>query len=218
MFGIGGLTGIPLAFNSADLYLHDTYYVIAHFHYIVAPGTIFGLFAGVYYWFPKATGRRMSEFWGKVHFWPTLICMNMIFLPMFLQGMAGMHRRWYDGGQGWGVANEHTIWGLTGFQWNQPISWAAWIMGLAQIPFIINFFWSIKHGEKVNDNPWEATTLEWTAPSPPPHGNFVHTPVAYRGPYEYSLPGRERDFTMQNEPVEPTERTRRKPPAEPVLA
>ncbi len=93
MFGIGGLTGIPLAFNSADLYLHDTYYVIAHFHYIVAPGTIFGLFAGIYYWFPKATGRKMNEFWGKVHFWPTLICMNVIFLPMFLQGMAGMHRR-----------------------------------------------------------------------------------------------------------------------------
>jgi cytochrome c oxidase subunit I len=218
MFGIGGLTGIPLAFNSADLYLHDTYYVIAHFHYIVAPGTLFGLFAGVYFWFPKATGRKMNDFWGKVHFWPTLICMNLIFLPMFLQGMAGMHRRWYDGGQGWNVSNDHTIWGLTGFEWNKPISWAAWIMGLAQIPFIINFFWSIKHGEKVNDNPWEATTLEWTAPSPPPHGNFVTTPVAYRGPYEYSLPGRERDFTMQNEPVEPAERTPRKPPAELVPA
>ena len=217
MFGIGGLTGIPLAFNSADLYLHDTYYVIAHFHYLVAPGTIFALFGGIYYWFPKATGRKMNDFWGKVHFWPSLICMNVIFLPMFLQGMAGMHRRWYDGGQGWNVANDHTIWGLTGFQWNHPISWAAWIMGLAQIPFIINFFWSIKHGEKVNDNPWEATTLEWTAPSPPPHGNFITTPVAYRGPYEYSLPGHERDFTMQNEPVKPAERTRRKPPAEPVL-
>jgi cytochrome c oxidase subunit 1 len=217
MFGIGGLTGIPLAFNSADLYLHDTYYIIAHFHYIVAPGTIFGLFAGIYYWFPKATGRKMNDFWGKVHFWPTLVCMNVIFLPMFLQGMVGMHRRWYDGGQGWNVANEHTIWGLTGFQWNHPISWAAWIMGLAQIPFIINFFWSIKHGEKVNDNPWEATTLEWTAPSPPPHGNFLTPPVAYRGPYEYSLPGRERDYTMQNEPVEPAERSRRKPAAEPVL-
>ena len=216
MFGIGGLTGIPLAFNSADLYLHDTYYVIAHFHYIVAPGTIFALFAGIYYWFPKATGRAMNEFWGKVHFWPTLICMNAIFLPMFLQGMAGMHRRWYDGGQGWNVSSEH-IWGLSGFQWNTPISWAAWIMGLAQIPFIINFFWSIKHGKKVNDNPWEATTLEWTAPSPPPHGNFVTTPIAYRGPYEYSLPGRDRDFTMQNEPVEPTERRRRKAVEQPAL-
>src|SRR5213080_192285 len=216
MFGIGGLTGIPLAFNTADLYLHDTYYVIAHFHYIVAPGTIFALFAGIYYWFPKASGRMMNGFWGKVHFWPTFICMNVIFLPMFLQGMAGMHRRWYDGGQGWNVSNEH-IWGLSGFQWNTPISWAAWTMGLAQIPFIINFFWSIRHGKKVNDNPWEATTLEWTAPSPPPHGNFVTTPIAYRGPYEYSLPGRDRDFTMQNEPVEPTERRRRKTVEQPVL-
>src|SRR6266566_1281746 len=210
------LTGIPLAFNSADLYLHDTYYVIAHFHYIVAPGTIFGLFAGIYYWFPKAIGRKMNDFWGKVHFWPTLICMNVIFLPMFLQGMIGMHRRWYDGGQGWTLSGDH-VWGLTGFQWNTPISWAAWTMGLAQIPFIINFFWSIKHGKKVNDNPWEATTLEWTAPSPPPHGNFVTTPIAYRGPYEYSLPGRDRDFTMQNEPVEPTERRRRKTVEQPVL-
>ena len=205
MFGIGGLTGIPLAFNSADLYLHDTYYVIAHFHYIVAPGTIFALFAGIYYWFPKATGRKMNEFWGKVHFWPSLICMNVIFLPMFLQGMLGMHRRWYDGGQGWTLASEK-VWGLSGFEWNTPISIAAWVMGLAQIPFIINFFWSIKHGEKTDDNPWEATTLEWTAPSPPPHGNFAVPPVAYRGPYEYSLPGREKDFTMQNEPIRESDR------------
>ena len=217
MFGIGGLTGIPLAFNTADLYLHDTYYVIAHFHYVVAPGTLFALFAGVYFWFPKATGRMMSEFWGKVHFWPSFVCMNVIFLPMFLQGMLSMHRRWYDGGKDWAVGHEK-VWGLTGWEWNHPISWAAWLMGLAQIPFIINFFWSIKHGKKVNDNPWEATTLEWTAPSPPPHGNFVGTPVAYRGPYEYSLPGAEKDFTMQNEPVELTERTKRKPATEPALA
>jgi cytochrome c oxidase subunit I len=217
MFGIGGLTGIPLAFNSADLYLHDTYYVIAHFHYIVAPGTIFGLFAGIYYWFPKATGRMMNEFWGKVHFWPSLICMNVIFLPMFLQGMLGMHRRWYDGGQGWGVSGEH-IWGLTGFQWNQPISIAAWVMGLAQIPFIINFFYSIWKGKKVeNDNPWDATTLEWTAPSPPGHGNFLTPPVAYRGPYEYSLPRRGKDFTMQNEPIEASELAAAHSPREPVL-
>jgi cytochrome c oxidase subunit I len=205
MFGIGGLTGIPLAFNSADLYLHDTYYVIAHFHYIVAPGTIFALFAGIYYWFPKATGRMMNEFWGKVHFWPSLICMNVIFLPMFLQGMEGMHRRWYDGGKDWGVAAEH-VWGLTGFQWNTPISIAAWVMGLAQIPFIINFFYSIWKGKKIeNDNPWDATTLEWTAPSPPGHGNFLKPPVAYRGPYEYSLPRRGKDYTMQNEPIEADE-------------
>ena len=147
----------------------------------------------------------MNEFWGKVHFWPSLICMNVIFLPMFLQGMLSMHRRWYDGGQGWNLANEK-VWGLTGFQWNLPISIAAWTMGLAQIPFIINFFWSMKRGEKTDDNPWEATTLEWTAPSPPPHGNFTITPVAHRGPYEYSLPGRERDFTMQNEPIRESDR------------
>ena len=92
----------------------------------------------------------MNEFWGKVHFWPSLICMNVIFLPMFLQGMLSMHRRWYDGGQGWTLANEK-VWGLTGFQWNVPISIAAWTMGLAQIPFIINFFWSMKRGQKTDD-------------------------------------------------------------------
>jgi cytochrome c oxidase subunit 1 len=205
MFGIGGLTGIPLAFNSSDLFLHDTYYVIGHFHYIVAPGTIFALFAGVYFWFPKATGRMMSEFWGKVHFWPSLICMNVIFMPMFLQGMLSMHRRWYDGGSGWNLANEK-VWGLTGFQWNIPMSIAAWVMGLAQIPFIWNFFYSIWKGEKVGINPWEATTLEWAAPSPPPHGNFDVVPTAYRGPYEYSLPGRDNDFTMQSEPISDSDR------------
>jgi cytochrome c oxidase subunit I len=201
MFGIGGLTGIPLALAPADLYLHDTYYLIAHFHYLVAPGTIFALFAATYYWFPKATGRMMSEFWGKIHFWPTLILMNVIFLPMFLQGMLGMHRRWYDGGQGWSVAGEK-VWGVSGFGWNVPISTAAWLMGLAQIPFIVNFFWSIKHGRKVtSDNPWEATTLEWATPTPPPHGNFTQPITVYRGPYDYSVRGAERDFCPQNEAV-----------------
>src|SRR3989442_1788416 len=98
MFGIGGLTGLPLGFNYSDLHLHDTYYVIAHFHYIVAPGTIFPLFAGVYFWFPKITGRMMDEFWGKVHFWGSLIFMNLVFLPMFKQGFEGLNRRMYDGG------------------------------------------------------------------------------------------------------------------------
>src|SRR6476659_8228731 len=98
MFGIGGLTGLPLGFNFADLHLHDTYYVIAHFHYVVAPGTIFGLFAGIYYWFPKITGRTMNEFWGKIHFWGSLVFMNLIFQPMFLQGIAGLNRRMANGG------------------------------------------------------------------------------------------------------------------------
>jgi cytochrome c oxidase subunit 1 len=195
-FGIGGLTGIPLAFNSTDLYLHDTYYIIAHFHYIVAPGTIFAIFAGVYYWFPKATGRMMNEFWGKVHFWGTLVCMNIVFFPMFLQGMAGMHRRGFDGGATYDL-NKPVI------HWNTTISHAAWTMGIFQIPFIINFFWSIWHGRKIGKNPWNATTMEWSAPSPPPHGNFIEPVAVYRGPYEYSVPGHPVDFIPQSDPQGP---------------
>ncbi len=203
MFGIGGLTGLPLGFNFSDLHLHDTYYVIAHFHYVVAPGTIFALFAGIYYWYPKMTGRFMSEFWGKVHFIGSFIFMNLVFQPMFAQGMAGMLRRMYNGGINYSAAN---VTGVVGglsegmIHMNQWVSIAAWCLGLAQIPFIINFFWSINHGKKTNsDNPWEATTLEWQTPTPPPHGNFLKPPVVHRGPYEYSVPGRSKDFTPQNE-------------------
>ncbi len=192
MFGLGGLTGVPLAFNSIVLYLHDTYYVIAHFHYIVAPGTIFALFAGIYYWFPKATGRMMNDFWGRVHFFGSFICMNGIFLPMFLQGMGAMHRRMSDGGATYQL-NESLL------HWNVFISWSAWLLALCQIPFIVNFFWSIWGGKKCTDNPWDATTLEWAAPSPPPHGNFLHEPTTYRGPYEYSVPGADKDFIRQDE-------------------
>ena len=205
MFGIGGLTGLPLGFNFTDLHLHDTYYVIAHFHYVVAPGTIFGLFAGIYYWYPKATGRLMNEFWGKVHFWTSLIFMNLIFQPMFAQGMAGLGRRMYDGGVTYAGADDPAA-GLVGVpQWvfgmNRHISWAAWMLGLAQIPFIINFFLSMKKGEKVtSDNPWGATTLEWQTPTPPPHGNFDRPIEVHRGPYEYSVPGHDGDFTPQTEP------------------
>jgi cytochrome c oxidase subunit 1 len=200
LFGIGGLTGIPLAFNAPDTFLHDSYYIIAHFHYVIAPGTIFAFFAGISYWYPKATGRVMSEFWNKVHFWPTMILMNCIFFPMFLQGMAGMHRRMYDGGASYPLLNANVL------HWNVFISESAWLLGLAQIPFILNFCLAWKYGRKVSDNPWEATTLEWSAPSPPPHGNFTHTIVAYRGPYEYSMPGQDKDFTMQAEPPTSTKK------------
>ncbi|MDB6068347.1 MAG: coxN, partial [Pedosphaera sp.] len=204
MFGIGGLTGLPLGFNFSDLHLHDTYYVIAHFHYIVAPGTIFALFAGIYYWYPKMTGRFMSEFWGKVHFVTSFIFMNLIFQPMFAQGMAGMLRRMYDGGINYSTAQvPNAIGGLSPqvMHMNHFVSIAAWCLGLAQLPFIFNFFWSVRHGKKItSDNPWDATTLEWQTPTPPPHGNFTKAPVVYRGPYEYSVPGRSKDFTPQNEP------------------
>jgi cytochrome c oxidase subunit 1 len=203
MFGIGGLTGLPLGFNFSDLHLHDTYYIIAHFHYVVAPGTIFALFAGVYFWFPKMTGRFMSEFWGRVHFVCSFIFMNLVFMPMFAQGMAGMLRRMYDGGINYATANTPgTIGGLDAhiMHLNVVVSAAVWCLGLSQIPFIINFFWSIKHGKKVDsDNPWQATTLDWQTPTPPPHGNFAKTPVVHRGPYEYSVPGHATDFTPQNE-------------------
>ena len=208
MFGIGGLTGLPLGFNFADLHLHDTYYVIAHFHYVVAPGTIFAFFAGIYYWYPKITGRHMSEYWGKIHFWLSLIFMNLIFQPMFAQGMAGMHRRMYDGAatyQGVALPGGAEPVGLLDrfIEMNAWISIAAICLGLAQIPFIINVFWSINNGRKVkNDNPWDATTLEWQTPTPPPHGNFTGPIRATQGPYEYSVPGCERDFTPQNTPLE----------------
>jgi len=210
MFGIGGLTGLPLGFNFTDLHLHDTYYVIAHFHYVVAPGTIFGLFAGIYYWYPKATGRLMNEFWGKVHFWTSLIFMNLIFQPMFAQGMAGLSRRMYDGGVTYAGAEDPVQGAALGlavgvphwvYDMNRHISWAAWMLGLAQIPFIINFFLSMKKGKKVtSDNPWGATTLEWQTPTPPPHGNFDKPIEVHRGPYEYSVPGHDGDFTPQTEP------------------
>ncbi|MEK8023896.1 MAG: cbb3-type cytochrome c oxidase subunit I [Candidatus Hydrogenedentota bacterium] len=190
MFGIGGLTGLPLGLSATDIPLHDTLYVIGHFHYVVAPGTIFALFAGIYYWFPKVTGRKMSEKLGQLHFWPSLLCMNGIFMPMLFQGMAGMNRRLADGGAAY-THVQHVLW------MNELMSWSAWILALAQIPFIFNFFRSIWWGEKCGDNPWQATTIEWSAPSPPGHGNFLAPPVAYRGPYEYSVPGQESDFSPQ---------------------
>jgi len=193
MFGIGGLTGLPLGLSAADIHLHDTYYVIGHFHYGVAPGTIFAMFAGIYYWFPKVTGRRMNEMLGKIHFVFSFIFMNGVFGPMFLQGLAGVSRRLWDGGASYSHAQ-----GV--IQWNSFMSYSAFLLGVAQIPFIFNFFWSIWKGAKVGANPWKATTLEWAATTSPPlaHGNFETPPVVYNGPYEYSVPGRDDDFLPQN--------------------
>ncbi len=194
MFGIGGLTGLPLGLASSDIPLHDTAYVVGHFHYVVAPGTIFALFAGIYHWYPKVTGRMMNDWLGRIHFAGSLICINAIFMPMFIQGLAGVNRRLYDGGMQYAHASD--VFGL-----NVGMSHAAWGLAFFQLFFIVNLFGSRWFGRRANANPWQATTLEWTGTSTPPlpHGNFEIPPVVYRPAYEYSVPGAAADFTPQNE-------------------
>jgi cytochrome c oxidase subunit 1 len=193
LFGIGGLTGLPLGFTPTDVYLHDTYYVIGHFHYVVVTGSLMALMGGIYYWFPKMFGRKMNEKLGTIHFWGTAVAMNGVFFPMFIQGMAGVQRRLYDP-----TVQAHN---LATQPLNILMTASAFILLLFQIPFIWNFFHSMFKGEKTQENPWAATTLEWACPSPPlPHRNFEKEPVVHRGPYEYSVPGRQDDFWPQNIP------------------
>jgi len=214
MFGIGGLTGLPLAFNLVGLHLHDTYYVIGHFHYVVAPGILFGLFAGIYYWYPKMFGRHMNTVLGHLHFWPSLVAINFVFFPMLMQGMAGFHRRWYNGGDAYVVdADSTNVFGQIvrdNIELNTVMSTAVFVLAAAQLPFIINLFTAWFAGKKVaNDNPWDATTLEWATPTPPGHGNFTFDVAVYRGPYEYSRPDRDEDFYPQwEEPAKIAEKSK----------
>ena len=191
-FLIGGVTGIYLGASGSDIFFHDTYFVLAHFHYTFVPIAIIATFAGLYYWFPKMSGRLMNETLGKIHFWMTIIPFNFIFIPLFILGASGQHRRIYN------YQNFPDL-AVPELQNLRVVATVALIfMILGQIPFFYNFIVSWKKGEKADANPWKANTLESAAPSPPPHGNFAELPNCYRGPYEYSVPGRDLDYWPQN--------------------
>ena len=193
-FVIGGLSGIYMAVTPVDIFIHDTYFIVAHFHYVVA-GIIFGMFAALYYWFPKLFGRMMSEPLGKLHFALTYIFFNGAFFPMHFLGVAGHMRRIY---------NPLQYEFLVDLQWwNVFITMSAFCLGVSQLIFLFNFVWSLFAGKKAEDNPWQANTLEWTAPSPPPHGNFETVPTVYRGPYEYSSPLVQEDWLPQDRRLGP---------------
>jgi len=190
-FLIGGVTGIHLGATAADIYFHDNYFVVAHFHYTLVPLVIFGLFAAIYHWYPKFTGRRMNELMGKLHFWGTAICFNGIFIPLFYSGFAGQHRR---------IFNYAAFPDLAHLQDYRVLA-TYFLLGLLafQVIFVINFISSYFKGEEAGDNPWESTTLEWACPSPPPHGNFAKEITVKRGPYEYNVPGSKKDFLPQHQ-------------------
>jgi cytochrome c oxidase subunit I len=193
LFVSGGLSGPFLAQPTLDIYLHDTFFVVAHFHLIMGVAAIFGIFAGTYYWFPKMFGRMMNERLGQLHFWGTFIGAYAIFMPMHYLGMAGRPRRYSQLDV---VQYLHPMMPLERF-----ISIAAFITAAVQVVFVFNLFWSMFKGEKAPENPWDATTLEWTTTSPPPFDNFAgKTPVVSHGPYEYSVPGAPTDHVMQNAP------------------
>ena len=193
-FLLGGVTGIYLGSSAMDVYFHDTTFVVAHFHYTLFPIVFFGGFAGLYYWYPKMFGRMMSEKLGKLHFWGTTVFFNCTFLPLFVLGLSGQHRRIYD------YRNFPELLGESMQDLRVFATVSTILLLIFQIPFVLNFLRSMKIGPDAGNNPWRANTLEWLAPSPPPHGNFVEMPRVYRGPYEYSVPGREEDYWPQHIP------------------
>ncbi len=193
VFIVGGVTGIFLGSAPVDIYLHDTAFVVAHFHFTLFSAVIFGGFAGLYFWYPKMFGRMLNEPLGKIHFWFTLIGFNTVFIPMFVVGLGGQVRRIYDPTQ-YDFLKPHQ-------PMNEFITIAAIVLFLGQLPFIFNFFWSMFKGRLAGNNPWQSNTLEWAAPSPPPHGNFETMPRVYHGPYVYSATDMKDDWAPQNQPA-----------------
>lgn len=193
----GGLTGIFLGNASLDINLHDTYFVVAHFHLVMGSAAIFGMLAGVYHWFPRMFGRMMNAKLAYLHFWLTFICAYLVFFPLHFLGLDGVPRRYYA---------------FTEFEFMQKwltvnvfVTWAAIIAALAQVAFLFNFFYSIFRGKRAPQNPWQANTLEWTAPVEHIHGNWPgEIPTVYRWPYDYSKPGAEEDFIPQTVPFSQT--------------
>jgi cytochrome c oxidase subunit 1 len=193
LFVAGGITGLVLGQTSLDFFFHDTYFVTAHFHLVMGVASIFGMFAATYFWFPKMFGRMMNESLGKFHFWITFLGVYAIFIPFHAMGMMGMPRRYANFNEYEFLKGAHSL--------VMFVTVAAIITVSVQVVFYFNFFWSMFKGKKATDNPWEATTLEWTTATPPPHDNFAgHVPTVYRGPYEFSVPGAPKDFIMQTEP------------------
>jgi len=194
LFVTGGISGIFLGQPALDLYFHDTYFVVGHFHMIMGVAAIFGMFAGTFYWFPKATGKFMNETLGKIHFYLTFIGVYAIFTPMHFLGINGNPRRYAD---------------FTNFDFlgkllpvHTFMTHAAIFTMVVQFIFLFNLFWSIKKGKPAPANPWNSTTLEWSIPSPPPFDNFAGKhPVVNHGPYEYSVPGAAKDYIMQTDPA-----------------
>jgi cytochrome c oxidase subunit 1 len=191
----GGLTGIFLGNASLDIQLHDTYFVVAHFHLVMGSAAIFGMMAGIYHWFPRMYGRMMNKTLGYIHFWLTFAAAYLVFFPMHFMGLAGVPRRYYT----FTLVPEFGVW----MDVNVLITLAAIMGGIAQIIFLYNFFSSIFIGEKSEQNPWGANTLEWTAPVKHLHGNWPGAiPTVYRWPYDYSHPDYDEDFVPQNVPDE----------------
>src|SRR5262245_56069008 len=192
MFVSGGLSGLFLGTSAADIQLQDTYFVVAHFHLVMAIAPLFAAFGGLYFWFPKMFGRFMNETLGKLHFWLTFIGAYCVFFPMHILGIGGQMRRIYDPTQYSFLVPQQPV--------NVFISYAAFITFAAQFIFLINFLGSIFAGRKVTENnPWQANTLEWTVPSPTGHGNRAgELPTVYRWPFDYSVPGAKEDFIPQD--------------------